>query len=160
MMKTHSGINFNINSPKVEDIDIRDIAVSLSKQCRFNGHCHGFYSVAQHSLLVSDYCENKLWGLLHDAAEAYIGDIVSPVKRQLQLVSNLEQSILRLIAQKYNLPWPMPLEIVWVDKRMYDTEARDLMGMTGGQPYLETIMPFEDYKLVRDTFLRRFRELI
>lgn len=157
MMRTYSGIDFNIDNPRIEDIDIEDIAESLSKQCRFNGHCKGFYSVAQHSILVSEKVNNKLWGLLHDAAEAYIGDIVSPLKRQLPLVNEIEAKILKLIAQKYNLPWPIPPEIECVDIRMYDTEARDLMGGVGGQPYPELVIPLEICDLVKDIFLERFR---
>ena len=158
-MRTFTGVNFNINSPRVEDIHIEDIAESLSKQCRFNGHCAGFYSVAQHSILVSDHCENKLWGLLHDAAEAYIGDIITPIKRQLPLVNDLETLILELITKKYNLPWPMPQEVKIADMRRYDTEIRDLMGEAGGQSYPELIISFGNYKLIKGMFLRRFRRL-
>src|SRR6266496_3875421 len=78
-----SGKWFNVFNPKPEDVDIRDIAHALSNQCRFTGHTKEFYSVAQHSVLVSTFCapEDAAWGLLHDASEAYLSDIASPVKK-------------------------------------------------------------------------------
>lgn len=79
---TYTGKKFYPLSPRPEDVNIRDIAHALSNICRFTGHCPKFYSVAQHSVLVSQALseENKLMGLLHDASEAYISDISQPVK--------------------------------------------------------------------------------
>lgn len=81
---THTGKKFRPFSPRIEDIDIEDIAHALSNLCRFNGHTSKFYSVAEHSILVSELCpdELKLKGLLHDAAEAYLGDVPSPLKTE------------------------------------------------------------------------------
>lgn len=93
---------------KIEDIDINDIAHSLSLQCRFNGHCRRFYSVAEHSILVSDLIsdeygiECKFAALLHDAAEAYIGDIIRPVKQQLR-VGSIEKRIEELVYKKFGV---------------------------------------------------------
>ena len=74
-----------------DDVNIVDIAHSLAMQCRFTGHTKVFYSVAQHSVLVSKLLERRgcdhatvLWGLMHDAAEAYlVGDVATPVKKSL-----------------------------------------------------------------------------
>lgn len=70
---TYTGRQFWPLDPRAEDIDIRDVAHHLSLICRFNGAGRAFYSLAQHSCLVADTLDAplKLWGLLHDAAEAY-----------------------------------------------------------------------------------------
>lgn len=82
---TASGKVVDILNPKAEDIDIRDIACGLSKQCRYNGQIPYFYSVAEHSIRVSLTLRESggpaLAGLLHDASEAYIGDVVRPLKK-------------------------------------------------------------------------------
>ncbi|KAA0571095.1 metal-dependent phosphohydrolase [Azospirillum sp. Sh1] len=129
-----SGRAFPVLEPRAELIDIRDIASSLSKVCRFNGHCRTFYSVAQHSVHVSQLCpsEYALWGLLHDAAEAYIGDIVRPVKVALEaiapgVVRSVESNIARVIGERYGLSWPMPRAVHHADAVALATERRDLM---------------------------------
>src|SRR4051812_6540197 len=82
-MQTISGKAFFPLDPRPADVDIQDIAHALAFQCRFGGHVKEFYSVAEHSVRVSLICahEDAKWGLLHDATEAYLSDIVRPVKR-------------------------------------------------------------------------------
>lgn len=126
-----------------EDVDIQDIAHSLAHICRFNGACRVFWSVAEHSLQVSEYL-NELrlaaravldqantqvlaWGLMHDASEAYIGDIVRPVKRSLVGVSEIEEHIQKVIAERFGLPWPIPEVVKLADEVLLATEARDFM---------------------------------
>jgi len=84
-LPTCTGRRVNILNPRPEDIDIEDIAQALSHTCRFAGHVPAFYSVAQHSLLASELLDARtaLWGLLHDAAEAYLHDLTRPLKRVL-----------------------------------------------------------------------------
>jgi hypothetical protein len=94
------------------EIFISDIARALSHIARFGGHTPWHYSVAQHSILVAEelertgYTYRALWGLLHDAAEAYIGDVVRPIKRMPTMVHfcNLEDVLLRKIAARFSLP--------------------------------------------------------
>lgn len=102
-----SGVLVDLSSPKMEDIDIEDIAWSLAGILRFNGHLSTHISVARHSLEVSRLvpAELQLAALLHDAHEAYVGDVTRPVKRYLkQLGVNLDdyESIWKkLIWSKY-----------------------------------------------------------
>lgn len=80
---TFTGIEFAPLSPRLEDIDIRDIAHGLSNLCRFSGQCRKFYSVAEHSVFVSLLTPPKyaLGALLHDASEAYgLNDVAGPIK--------------------------------------------------------------------------------
>lgn len=95
-LETKSGLGFDMLAPNGAAVKIEDVAHSLALQCRFNGHCGKFYSVAEHSVLVSDLlvawgCDGlALAGLLHDAAEAYMGDLVSPVKFRLRQLESFE----------------------------------------------------------------------
>jgi 5'-deoxynucleotidase YfbR-like HD superfamily hydrolase len=81
-IRTFTGILFDPLNPCVEDIKIQDIAHALSHVCRFTGHVSHFYSVAEHSIRVAERLpkELQLAGLLHDASEAYISDVSSPLK--------------------------------------------------------------------------------
>ncbi len=104
-MGTYTGRRFYFYDPKPEDICIEDIAHSLSMQCRFLGHCKYFYSVAQHSIIVSRYVLSNLtlYGLLHDASEAYISDIIRPFKSTLEGYKIVENRIQNVIYRKYGL---------------------------------------------------------
>jgi len=80
-IQTFTGRKFFPLAPRAEDVLIEDIAHALSNICRYGGHCREFYSVAQHCCMVADHMpEFHLEGLMHDAAEAYLGDMVRPVK--------------------------------------------------------------------------------
>ena len=84
---TYTGKHVHSLSPHPEEIDIDDVAHSLSQMCRFLGHTDGFYSVGQHSVLVSELvpAQDALWGLLHDASEAYLCDLPAPIKRDPEM---------------------------------------------------------------------------
>ena len=114
----------------LDEICISDIAHALSQVCRFTGHCSRFYSVGQHSIYVALLCspKNKLWGLLHDASEAYIADIASPVKHatEMQAYRDIEEDIMLQIAERYHLPWPEPAEVKRIDAEMVNFEAHQL----------------------------------
>ncbi len=128
-MQTFSGKSFQLEKIDPGKIDIVDIAHGLSLTCRFNGHCRTFYSVAQHSILVSEIVspENALWGLLHDAAEAYIGDVTRPVKRLIPQFKEVEARILKAVASKFDLPERIPEEVLDADNSILATEASQLM---------------------------------
>ena len=128
-IQTFTGRNFYPLAPSVSDVDIRDIAHALANKCRYNGHCQQFYSVAQHSVLVCRYCENKKWGLLHDSEEAYLPDIPSPIKVLPEFAPLREAAvrIRKVVCSRFDLDPVEPEEVRLVDKRMMITEIRDLM---------------------------------
>src|SRR4030065_538914 len=132
-IETYTGKKFYILDPQPEDISIIDIAHALSMMCRFNGHSKYFYSVAEHSILVSDFSspENQLWGLLHDASEAYLADIPSPIKPLLVNYKDLEKKVMAVICDKFNLPLNQPDEVSVVDVMILRVEAHELMSSKG-----------------------------
>jgi len=115
-----------------DDVCIEDIAHSLSHISRFNGHCAEFYSVAQHSIYVASILprELKFVGLMHDATEAYCGDMIRPIKVSMPTYRDLELSIWKAICQKFGLPIVLPPEVKAADNSMLMTERRDLMKWT------------------------------
>jgi hypothetical protein len=121
---------------KPEMIDIRDIAKSLSMQARFLGHTEDFYSVAQHCYEGAVYMSEdwrspreRMAFLLHDAAEAYMCDIPSPIKHHpiMKKYHDAQDRLQELIDKKYEVTkWAeMPI-IKVVDSRMLSTEKRDI----------------------------------
>lgn len=177
---TYSGKRFWPLQPRAEEICIEDVAHGLALQCRFNGHCARFYSVAEHCWHVSRRVrpENALWGLLHDAAEAYLGDMVSPLKRsawfdiqraggvECDSFGEAEARLLRLIGERFGLAWPPPAEIKEVDRRMCATEYELLFA--AGKPAWPTFDGVERYaqgilcdrpEIAEYWYLRRFNSL-
>jgi hypothetical protein len=137
-LQTYTGKMFWPLNPRVEDICIEDIAHALSLICRYNGHSKYFFSVAQHSVIVSRHVskENALWGLLHDVAEAYIGDLPSPIKNCLPEYVKLEERILKTIAKKFDLHHDMPEEVKRADAAVLAAEMKVLMGKPPREWYL------------------------
>jgi hypothetical protein len=129
-IQTYTGRRFDPLDAAIEAVDIADIAHSLSLQCRFNGHCRAFYCVADHSLRVSEAVppDLALWGLLHDAAEAYLGDLPRPIKQEASMFREAEDRLLEIIARRFGLSWPMPDPVRRADNALLATELRDLMG--------------------------------
>lgn len=107
---------------------IDDIASSLSMQCRFTGHTQEFYSVAQHSVLVSYGVPEHLAldGLMHDAVEAYLGDVSSPLKQLLPEYKVLEDNMYASIAVQLGYNMVLPIEVKRADIIALVTEKRDL----------------------------------
>lgn len=112
-IETYSGRDFNVLCPKPDDVCIEDIGHSLALQCRFSGHCSRFYSVAEHCVRCAELIARQghglqlqLYALLHDAAEAYIGDITTPMKSLLPAVRNIEHEIQLAILGAARLPEP------------------------------------------------------
>lgn len=168
-IQTYSGRRFNPTNPHVDAIVIQDIAHSLSMQCRFSGHCKSFYSVAQHSVLVSHICnhDDALWGLLHDASEAYLVDIPRPLKRsgKFEEYRKLEAQMTKAICKRFGLPEEEPKSVKKADTILLATEARDLMSpLRSDWQQPEEPLPFKieswDPQTAKNNFMKRFFYLI
>ena len=165
---TASGKYFNFLQPAADTVDIKTIAHALSHICRYTGHVREFYSVAQHSVLVSYLVppEHALAGLLHDAAEAYIGDVAAPLKRLLPDYKVIEQRVEAVVLAKFGLPAELPPCVKLADLVALATEQRDLMpehddqweSIAGLKPNaLHIITQSPAYARIK--FLKRFEEL-
>lgn len=130
-----SGIYFNYLDPKVEQINIFDIAKALSNTCRYGGHCE-FYSVAEHSIHCVSLAEQwiketgwrgphnplKFYALMHDVAEAYIGDVPKPLKRLLHDYRKIEHNIEGVINKRFKINTGFHHVIKVLDLRMLKAE--------------------------------------
>lgn len=170
-MGTASGKPFWPLDPQPEDVRIEDIASHLARICRFNGalrDCVGHYSVAQHSVLVSLNVPPAyaFEGLMHDAAEAYTGDMIKPLKEALPDHEALSARIEDVIREKYGLPRYKSAPVREADYRAVLTERRDLLpenfdvdwGAARAEPWPEKIV-WVGSRLARAMFLDRFYEL-
>lgn len=161
-MRTISNIKIDFLNPTVDMINIEDIAQGLSMQARYNGHCLGFYSVAQHSVMVSRLVPKRLEkaALLHDAAEAYCGDVVKSLKELLPDYQKIYANFEKVIAEKYQVDFSHP----WIkdaDMVALATEIRDITEFTYSGPH----KPAEEIKLMwtpqaaYHLFLQRWKEV-
>jgi uncharacterized protein len=135
-VETYTGDKFYFLTPETQIFNLEDIAHSLSMNCRFTGHCSEFYSVAEHSWQVARMLEGcsleiQLGGLLHDASEAYITDIASPIKQHLPDYRNMEDNILKAIFTQYDLEYPQHPAIKQADLAMLSVEAHHLLPSGG-----------------------------
>jgi len=167
-IQTHTGRRFNPTKPVVDSINIEDIAHALSNQCRFSGHCLQFYSVSQHSILTSYLCdkEHRLDALLHDASEAYLVDLPTPLKNSkgFEQYKVFEKQLELAIAEKFGTAKEMTVDVKIADKIMLATEARDLLSprpdwKTEYEPLPFTIKVMSPDE-AKKAFLKRFEELV
>lgn len=133
-LQTVTGKPFFLFNPRPGDFDLEVIAHALSMQCRFNGHTKEFYSVAEHSVMVALIlgqwgCSHEVQatGLLHDAAEAYIGDCIRPLKQRLRGLKDIENRIEEALSTQFELPWPWPEGVKRADNYALTIERRDLL---------------------------------
>jgi uncharacterized protein len=165
-----SGEYFHLLYPHLSLYTIEDIAHGLSHICRFTGQVRSFYSVAQHSVLVSRLVPEHLalQGLMHDASEAFLGDVASPLKQLLPEYKDIERRVEDDIADRFGLPRGMDPEVKRADLIALATEKRDLMPSTGDWPVppgyhgvSPDTMPITPWTATfsRFMFLRRYSEL-
>lgn len=164
-MFVYSGSTFNLNDFSEYHFDVEEIAHSLSMLCRYNGHTKKFYSVAQHSVIVATSLPSslRLFGLLHDAAEAYVGDVVCPLKKLplMNYYKQLEDKILSAILFRHGVFWSEEAEekVNAMDKAVLAVELNDLFD----KKYLADcwhgqIIPLSQEK-AKDLFLSTYKEV-
>ena len=167
-VSTFSGNRFYPLRPHIDRVAIEDIAHGLAYQCRFNGQTKTFYSIAQHSLIVASLVPPplRLAALLHDAAEAYLGDMVKPLKVLMPEFAALEDQVTAIIAATYGIGFSDYAPIKRADLIALATEKRDLMPHSVERwAYLDGIAPLPGIIVAMDPgeakqcFLRRFHEL-
>lgn len=156
-----SGYLFDLAEPEasVRHLGIVDVAHSLAHICRFNGHTREFYSVAQHSVLVSRLCPARyaMEGLLHDATEALLGDVASPLKAMLPDYKALEARVERAVLTRFGLVH-IPEDVKTADRLALVREQASLMN---GHPQPEQCSPIVPLPPLQAQleFLRRYLEL-
>lgn len=167
---TRSGKKMHFKNP-LPGLSITDIAHALSNLCRWTGQCDEFYSVAQHSVLVSHQVNQSmaLHALLHDAAEAYTNDMNKPIKALLKGYDEIADNIQRAVYLRYcgELPILVVKEAIKsADLTIAATEARDLLRRVpdldyfkGNKPIEARIQPMAPY-FAKGAFLERFLELM
>lgn len=144
---THSKVRFEYLNPKVSDINLEDIAHSLSQICRFTGHTIFPYSVSQHSCILSELVheENQLWALFHDAPECFMNDLSSPLKKIINgNYGFLHDLFARRICEKFNLPYEEPEEVRVLDRILTINELWQLID----DSYEEEGIPRLDIKII------------
>ncbi len=166
-IETFSGERFQPLKPILETIRIEDIAHALSNQCRFSGHTKTHYSVAEHSVRVSPpaVC---FWGLLHDASEAWLVDLPTPLKAHPAIgdeYRKAEKRLMRAVCRAFELPLREPAAVKLADAVLLATEVRDLMyGRPShwvalvAKPHAAVIVPWGPIEAER-RFLKRFNQL-
>src|SRR3989344_4432162 len=167
--QTYTGKQFWPLDPLAKEVDLRDIAHSLGYQCRFNGHSLQFYSVAQHSVLVSRLVsrEQSLAALFHDAAEAYTGYLIRPLKKFLpKEFKQMESQIESVIYDAFKIKNVNEEEIKLADNIALITEMRDVMAKPPVKwneeglykPHSERIIPLGPDE-AGQLFIKRYNEL-
>jgi hypothetical protein len=179
-MQVHTGIQFWPLDPRPGEVDPRDIIHALSMMPRFGGHTAKPYSVAQHSVSVSCRAEDLArsaglsglkmlevarWGLIHDAAEAYLVDVPRPVKRFLTNYQEIEAGLMAVICARFGMPREMPSCVHQADEDMLATEAALFFPMRPaawnltGRHCPACMFPVVDYVEAKAMMGRRWRQL-
>ncbi len=173
-IETFTGERFSPLAPATSSIQIEDIAHALSNQCRFSGHSREHYSVAEHSVRVSELLETwgededvQFWGLMHDASEAYLVDLPTPLKQSEfgAEYRRAEGVLMATVCERFGMVKTQPQRVHLADAVLLATEARDLMPFKkehwvglAVRPLDEKISPWMP-KVAEFRFVERFRWL-
>lgn len=129
LFRTYSGRVIDFGNFGPHDVDISEVANALSHLCRFGGHCKTFYSVAQHAVLVAQELEANgcdrmtiYTGLHHDDSEAYLGDVVKPLKMLLPNYEEIEDRFAFALSQAFGFIYPFPNLVHIADRLMFERE--------------------------------------
>jgi hypothetical protein len=136
---------------KHADVNVMDIAMSLGKQCRYNGHVDKFYTVAEHSVQISKALERdgfdhmtQFVGLHHDDSECWMGDQIKPLKNALEQLGvslkPFELAIEKTVSERFGMPWPWPEIIHEYDRKIVRDEKEQLKA-GGGDDWIGFNIP-------------------
>jgi uncharacterized protein len=171
---TYTGQYFDFADPQPDQVDIKDIAHGLSNLCRFNGQCSKFYSVAEHSYHVSVLAEQYdlrsdiiQAAFLHDAAESYLGDLVSPLKEAVSVLNSLENGLLLAISSRFDVDFwsfgklihQLDLQLLKAEKRYFWPNDKETWPCLHSTP--DHSIPIQCWPpdLAEEMFLSRFNQL-
>jgi 5'-deoxynucleotidase YfbR-like HD superfamily hydrolase len=159
-IRTFSGEYLSVFEPTPEEIHIEDIAHALSNQSRFAGQCKRHFSVAEHCIYISKFVPDhlKFEALMHDASEAYLVDMPSPIKSLFPQYKEIENLLMGVIAKKYNFSWPVHplvkeadhigLVYEWKNNVLTDNFKND-RPLTPKQAKKKFLELFEEYQKLR-----------
>ncbi|MDD5359870.1 MAG: hypothetical protein PHI02_06350 [Sulfurovaceae bacterium] len=168
---TSTGKRFYFDDIESNYIDIKDIATALSRICRFGGHGSRFYSVAEHSILVSILLpdELKMAGLLHDATEAYLGDVTRPLKAHLEAYKEIENRLHKHIESVFGVSFDDPrikeaddAALLIEAKHLYDREDLSTWGIDVMENKHHIVLPARGSSpsIVKERFLWEYLRLL
>jgi hypothetical protein len=170
-VETFTGGRFYPFDPSPDEVRLADIAGGLAHTCRFGGHCRRFYSVALHSLHVSAELSEggprlQLYGLLHDAGEAYLGDVPRPIKAEFDGLERAEARVLDAIWAAFDLRPPTDEDwatVMAADDRLLAYEAEELLAdgsWAESPPDLDYDLAADSPRAVRERFVARAEALL
>jgi hypothetical protein len=144
---TADGNYFDFERPDPNHVTIKSVARGLANTCRFAGQCARFYSVAEHSVLLSKMVSIRgnhieRIGLLHDAAEAFILDMPKPLKEMLPDYKAVESRVEEVVFSKFGFSNPLPAIIKDADRRMLATEQSQIMFNTDDWKWTHSVIPY------------------
>jgi hypothetical protein len=153
-IRTYTGKVFDLKILDPDTICIEDIAHGLSHTARFAGQLEKFYSVAQHSFFVANNVspQNRLAALLHDASEAYLGDMPSPFKKMLPDYKEQEDRLMKVIANKFGFKYPLDPEIKNIDAFFLNEEWNSCVEK-------KNTLPHYTPEIAKEKFLEMFRSI-
>jgi len=155
-IRTNSGLYINVFKPTSEMICVEDIAHALASMPRFGGHLNKHYSVAQHSVRCCEAAlslEDKKAALMHDASEAYMLDVPTPIKAKLPRYKRYEARLMDFISKHFGFEFPLSESVHTIDRYMLLFEWEVLV--------VNERDDFEcwDHSTAKAKFMEKFNEL-